>query len=140
MFCLLDIKNLYVVVDAKIVLAWLLSTKANCKTIFVANRLKDIGLPKKERNSKLNVSVKFKYVPTDQNLADLVTRGLTLNKFKLNLNFWIRGPTLLTDSPVSWPVSELKCLSVTDKNVVQTEVHCSIAVEKMNVLSIWRNF
>ena len=43
-FCRLDIKNLYVAVAAQIVLAWLLSTKANRKNIFVANRIKDIGL------------------------------------------------------------------------------------------------
>ena len=43
-FCWLDIKNLYVAVDAQIVLAWLLSTKANRKNIFVANRLKDITI------------------------------------------------------------------------------------------------
>ena len=45
--------------DAQIVLALLQSTKANRKNIFVANRLKDIGLLKKEKNYKLNVSVKF---------------------------------------------------------------------------------
>ena len=95
--------------DAQIVLAWLLSTKANHKNIFVDNWLKAISLLKKERNSKLNVSVKLKYVPTDQNPADLITKGLTLNKYKLNLNFWIRRPTRLRDSPVSWPVNELKC-------------------------------
>ena len=65
-FCRLDIKNLYVAADAQIVLACLLSTETNRKNIFVANRLKNIGLLKKERNSKLNVSVKFKYVSTDQ--------------------------------------------------------------------------
>ena len=65
-----------------------------------------------------------------RNPADLITRGLTLNKFKLNLNFWIRVPTWLRDSPVSWHVSELKCLAATGKNVVHTEVHCSAAVEK----------
>ena len=84
-FCRLDIKNLYVAVDAQIVS--LVAVKANRKNIFVVNRLKDIGLLKKERNSKLNVSVKFKYVPTDQNSADFITRGLTLKKFKMNLNF-----------------------------------------------------
>ena len=108
----------------------MLSTKANRKNIFVVNRLKDIGLLKKERNSKSNVSMKIKYVPTDQNPADLITRRLTLNKFKLNLNFWIRGPTWLRDSPVSWPVNELKYLSATDKNAMQTEVHDSAAVEE----------
>ena len=75
-----------------------------------------------------------------RNPADLITRRLTLNKFKLNLNFWIRGSTWWRDSPVSWPVSKLECLSATDKDVVQTQVHCNAAVEKMNVLSIWRNF
>ena len=129
-FCRLDIKNLYVAVDAQIVLAGLLSTKANRKNIFVTNRLKDIGLLKKERNSKLNVSMKFKYVLTDQNPVDLITRRLTLNKTKLNLIFWDSSATWLRDSLVSWPVSELKCLSATDKNVVQIEVHCSAAVAK----------
>ena len=123
-------KNLYVTVDAQIVLAWLLSTKANRKNIFVANRLKDIGLLKKEINSKLNVFVKFKYVPTDQNLADLVIRGFTLNKFKLNVIFFIKGPTWFRDSPISWPVREMKSLSATNKNVVRTEAHCITAVEK----------
>ena len=85
---------------------------------------------KKERNSELNVSVKFRYVPTDQNPVDLITWGLILNKFKFNLNFGIRGSTWLRDSPVSSPVRELKCLSATDKNVVQTELRCSAAVKK----------
>ena len=82
-FCRKDIKNLYIAVNAQIILAWLLSPKANHKNIFIANWLKNISFLKKERNSKLNVSVKFKYVPTDQNPADLITRGLTFVTAKL---------------------------------------------------------
>ena len=64
--------------DAEIVLAWSLSTKANRKNIFVANQQKDIGLLKKERNSKLNMSLKFKYVPTDPKSCWSYYKGIDL--------------------------------------------------------------
>ena len=57
-FCHLSIKNLFVAVDAQIILAWLLSSKVNRKNIFVANRLKDIDLLKEEIYARLKVSVK----------------------------------------------------------------------------------
>ena len=54
--------------------------QSKSQNIFVANGLKDISLLKKERNSKLNMSVEFKFVPTYQNPDDLIKRGLTWNK------------------------------------------------------------
>ena len=67
----------------------------------------------------------FKYILTNQNPADLITTGLTFNKFKSNLDIWIKGLAWLKARPVLWPESELKCLSDTDKSAVQTVAHCS---------------
>ena len=41
----------------------------------------------KELKVKYNLDIVFKYVPTDQNPADLLTRGLSLIKFKDLLHF-----------------------------------------------------
>ena len=143
-FCHLDIKNLFLAVDAQVVLAWLLSSRVNSRNVFVSNRLKDINVLKEEVLSRLGVSVVYKYVPTDNNPADLITRGLTLKKFRDNMQFWIRGPSWLSMDP-SWPESDLKCLNEADQKVVRTGVNysasinshgnCLINLEKFSKLS-----
>ena len=58
-----------------------------------------------------SLSVKFRYVHTGQNLADLLTREITLEKFRQNPRFWSLGPKWLSKSPKEWPTSDLQCLS-----------------------------
>ena len=95
-FCRLDIKNLYVAVDAQIILAWLLSIKASQKNIFVANRLKDISLLKNEILSWMCQWNLNMFQQWEHNLLILLQGDWPRR----------RGPTWLRDSPVSWPVSE----------------------------------
>ena len=38
------------------------------------------------------LSVKFRHVHTDQSPADLLTRGMTFEKFQQNLRLWFLGP------------------------------------------------
>ena len=47
--------------------------------------------------TKLNKSihVKFNYVNTNDNPADLITRGVSLDKFKAQFLFWLHGPSWL---------------------------------------------
>ena len=61
-------------------------------------------------------------MPTDQNPADLLTRGLSLNKFKDLLQFWTYGPEWLKTADSDWPVNELNCLSDANKKTIQTNV------------------
>ena len=103
------------------------------KNIFVANRLKDIGLFKEEIYTGLKVFVNFKYVSSDQNPTDLITKKLTLTSFKSNLDFWIKGLAWLTVTPVLLPKNELKCLSDTDKSAVQTGAYCHTAEDRNRV-------
>ena len=75
-------KRLVIAVDAQVVLSWLMSQQIKTKNQFAKNRLKDISMMTQELKVKYNLNIFFKYVPRDQNPADLLTRGLPLNKFK----------------------------------------------------------
>ena len=78
--CHIKIKIIFKAFDAQVVLAWLLSSKVNYKNTFVSNRLKDINLNQEELFSKYGLTLYFKYVPSLQNPADLITRGLSFKK------------------------------------------------------------
>ena len=39
----------------------------------------------------------FKYVHTNQNPADLLTRGRSYDKYLRNRNLWLKGPSWLTN-------------------------------------------
>ncbi|XP_060561037.1 uncharacterized protein LOC132720829 [Ruditapes philippinarum] len=67
--------------DSQIVLYWL-STKKTIKR-FIENRVKDIYV--------LTSQYVWKYCPTSENPADLLTRGLTAEKFMKN-DLWMKGP------------------------------------------------
>ena len=62
----------------------------------------------------------FKYIQTDQNPSDLVTRGLSFNKFKANLVYWQHGPSWLNTIPLCFPKYDLKCLNEDHRCMVQT--------------------
>ena len=92
-------------------LSWLLSDNIKTKNQFVRNRLKDIKEMIEELKKNASLSVKLKYVPTDQNPADLLTRGVTFEKFQQSLRRWTLGPEWLSKNPIEWPSSELHCQS-----------------------------
>ena len=57
-------------------------------------------------------------MPTAENPGNLLTRGLTFDKFRECLDFWIHGPTWMRSPSVVWPTSELRCLNVDSRNLV----------------------
>ncbi|XP_063436767.1 uncharacterized protein LOC134718204 [Mytilus trossulus] len=77
--------------DSSIVLHWLTSTKTLKR--FIANRVREI--------TELTHPYKWRYCPTDNNPADLLTRGLTIEQFDQSI-LWQKGPHWLTDS-TKWP-------------------------------------
>ena len=83
-------------VDAKVVLRWL--GQYNIKETFVHNRVKQI------RELLLNSEATIKYVPSELNPADLITKEQEAAKFMSN-SAWFDGPEFLNNES-EWPTTE----------------------------------
>ena len=75
--------------DSQIVLSWIFSDKK--LKAFVSNRVAEIR----------SVSTRWRYCPSADNPADLLTRGITFEQLRTSEK-WHHGPTWLT-SPPHWP-------------------------------------
>ena len=89
----------------------LLADIVKTKNQFARNRIRDIQKMFGEITELYKVKIHYKYVPTKENPADLLTRGLNLDNFKENLSFWLYGPHWINSQDVIWPNAELKCLT-----------------------------
>ena len=67
--------------------------------------------------AELNLDIKIKYIPTELNPSDLLTRGLKTEEFIKNLKFWQNGPDFICKNKIVWPERELGCLSKESKNI-----------------------
>ena len=83
--------------DSQIVLNWLNSDKI--LPAFINNRVTEI----KDRTSNYD----WRYCPTDSNPADLLSRGISSDKFKES-KLWMHGPDWITDS-FKWPTWTIEC-------------------------------
>ena len=79
---------IYIGVDAQIVLSWILTKNVKAKNVFASNRIKDISNFRAEISTNHGIDVRFKYIPTDLNVADLVTKGISLKTLKGRLEIW----------------------------------------------------
>ena len=105
--------------DSQIVLQWVLGTNVDKpKNKFTKNRIIEIKDMIKEiyQNSKLPINLR--YIKTDENPADLLTRGMKLKDFQKVIKFWQVGPQWLVDKTL-WPSSDLHCLSENVKREVR---------------------
>ena len=84
----------YIWSDATTVLHWLAKGVLKAE-IFIKNRVKEIL----QHAEKYNL--KFRYVTTHQNVADLATKGTKLNE--LEKSFWQHGPLYLQQDKEFWP-------------------------------------
>ena len=120
----ITIKEIIMAVDAQVVLSWLMTDPCRIKTKnqFAKNRLKDIQLMIREIKDKYKLDILFKYINTKDNPADLLTRGVTLSKFKTDMEKWLHGPQWLSGEWVEWPVDDLDCVSPENKQIIQTNL------------------
>ena len=81
--------------DSLNVLYWIRGKSRRYKA-FVANRVSEI-----QENSQPS---QWRHVPTDQNPADIVSRGATVTS--LNTEFWWNGPSFLREDPNMWPIGK----------------------------------
>ena len=69
-------------VDSQIVLQWLFTGAVSNKNVFTRNRLKDITMYRNNLKRDFGVDIWFKYVKSEDNPCDLLTRGLTFAEFQ----------------------------------------------------------
>lgn len=89
----LDICHRYLWTDSTIVLAWLNAPSSRWKT-FVGNRVSKI-----QENT---TSAKWRHVPSPDNPADMISRGVYPNDLIGN-QLWWEGPSWLREGVTSWP-------------------------------------
>ena len=77
--------------DSSCTLHWIASAKP--LSVFVGNRVKEI---------RAADDLTFRHVPSEDNPADLPTRGCSVLQLEAN-SLWWNGPHWLADSPSTWP-------------------------------------
>ncbi|GFY10520.1 integrase catalytic domain-containing protein [Trichonephila clavipes] len=102
----LETAELYLWSDSMIVLAWLRKEPMDLKT-FVQNRVAKI--------QELYPNQLWRHVPSDQNPADLVSRGVDPDKL-LQQNLWFNGPTFLSGDE-DYPNRTINCREKLDESV-----------------------
>lgn len=95
--------------DSSIVLDWIKSDSSKLK-IFVANRISEIR--------ELTSFKSWRYVPTESNPADLISRGVDTRQL-INISLWWTGPDYLLKGESEWPVLNAKKIDI----LPETKVH-----------------
>ncbi|EGT41965.1 hypothetical protein CAEBREN_19763 [Caenorhabditis brenneri] len=98
----MDLKDVVLFSDSTCCLFWVLSkVNNNFGSTWVNNRVKKIHKNILElRQLKLEPTVR--YVPSDQNPADIASRGCSIKELK-NSKLWHYGPEFLQQPETSWP-------------------------------------
>lgn len=92
----INFNRTFIWTDSEVALQWVINNKSNI--VYVRNRVKEI--------EELTTGWKFHHLATDQNPADLLTRGMKRAKFA-NSYLWIRGPDWLNDEE-TWPAQKFE--------------------------------
>ena len=87
---------------------WWIRRRSRQYKPFVANRVGEI-----QSNTSPD---QWRYVPTNQNPADLLTRGLTSQDMIKSKLWWI-GPKFLTDKESRWPVNRVEQTVAVDQEM-----------------------
>ena len=103
------VTNLHILVDSQVSLTWLLKGSARRKNVFVCNRLKEIAQIS-EVLAERKIKLVYHYVPSSENIADIVSRGVSISKFREILPVWLGGPAWLKKPPGDWPTGQLGCV------------------------------
>ena len=101
--------------DSTIALHWIKTEPYLLKT-FVANRVSEI--------QSLVPSCEWRHVPTQDNPADLVSRGLTPREF-LNASIWINGPQWLSLEESNWPREIIQPADIPERRTIAAHPVCT---------------
>ena len=110
--------------------------------VFTQNRIKDISLLRQEMYEQYKVDICLKYVASEYNPADCLTRGLTFNEFVSKKELWFQGPPWISGSSEEWPTCSLDCLSEQSKQLIGNKPdvfsYCITSFQETDVISIDR--
>ena len=112
--------------DSMNVLWWVRNHSRNFKP-FISNRIGEI-----QTNSKPE---QWRYVPTELNPADYVTRGLTADEL-LNKDTWLNGPDFLQSSEDQWPENKVEKLqaSENEERKIKNYRHVSLVASEVQLV------
>ena len=105
----LNITNINFLTDSQIALSWILKGKDVKKNVFVSNRIKNIE-DFKESLSKRDISFNFSHVPSEHNIADILTKPIPIGNFISDFSTWANGPSWITLDKHKWSKGQLGCL------------------------------
>uniref|UniRef100_A0A1I7UDU8 Integrase catalytic domain-containing protein n=1 Tax=Caenorhabditis tropicalis TaxID=1561998 RepID=A0A1I7UDU8_9PELO len=95
----LPIKRVRIFTDSSCALYWVLTSAQ--KRVWVANRVNTI-VSNMNHLKELGIETTIHHVPTNQNPADLATRGVSTTDLRNN-KFWFQGPSFLERPQSEWP-------------------------------------
>ena len=117
-------------VDAQVVLSWLMTKEPKVKNKFIRNRVLEADCFKSEVSRQFNLPIFYHYVSSDNNPADLLTKGLSYSKYLDKMKFWLEGPEWLTNNFENWPQYPLLSIPPEHKPFIST--YTSVQVNKVN--------
>ena len=119
----LSVAKRIILTDSQCVLYWLRSSKP--LPVFVQNRVNEI---RQEKHAS------FGYIPSEENPADMATRGLTVPEIKQS-KLWWHGPAWLRYAECNWPSWNLSDISSDDlERLSQAKYGSEVFFESVNVV------
>lgn len=100
----LEFNKIILWTDSTIVLSWLSSEPKTWK-VFVANRVAEI--------QQLTSGASWKYIKSNQNPADILSRGCKISEL-INFDLYWHGPDFLKEESSKWPLPKIASLNITD--------------------------
>ncbi|XP_055643367.1 uncharacterized protein LOC129779737 [Toxorhynchites rutilus septentrionalis] len=122
--------NIILWTDSTIVLHWLAATPSTWQT-FVANRVAEI--------QRLTSCAIWRHVPSAENPADLISRGVQAYGIVENTLWW-NGPILLSNTNQRWPENIMLSYPQTDKILEAREIALHLTVSNCNLIEHYSAF
>ncbi|XP_030023064.2 uncharacterized protein LOC115442195 [Manduca sexta] len=113
--------------DSCVVLSWLQGNTRKLKT-FVSNRVVEI--------CEITNSTSWRYVPTDQNPADLISRGVDPDQIS-SKDLWWSGPNFLIKAESDWP--KLHDL-IDESDIPEIKSNSAVGMESNNFFNKFSSF
>ncbi|XP_062704582.1 uncharacterized protein LOC134286899 [Aedes albopictus] len=127
--------TVYLWTDSTIVLDWLAATPSSWKT-FVANRVAEI--------QDLTTHAVWSHVPSKDNPADLISRGMTLDELA-SQSLWWHGPAWLGALDIPWPAkyatsksTSLEARKIIAFSAVGDDSSCDLVLRYSSLRSLLR--
>lgn len=125
-----NLSSIHAWTDSTVVLSWLTSSQVQFK-VFVTNRLNKI--------QELLPTCQWHHVPTSENPADCVSRGMFPKEAILHSLYW-DGPCFLHESPEDWSLATFPRLSSQLPEVKTVKQVCLLSNDLSNTDSFMNRF